>query len=687
MSRPRLIALLLALVALAVYLPVVGHGFISYDDGDYITQNKMVQGGLTLAGIKWAFTAFYSSNWHPLTWLSLMTDCELFGLNAAGSHLVNALFHAANVVLLFALWMRLLNRGPDAIWPSAFIAALFALHPLHVESVAWVAERKDVLSTFFGLLTLLFYAQYVIKDNGRLSYSYWLAVFFFTCGLMSKPMLVTWPFVMLLLDYWPLQRFNLQNLQRLLVEKIPFFLLTAVSSVITYFAQSHGAVKSLAAVPLAYRLENTPVAVMAYLFKTFWPTKMAVIYPMPHSISTAMFVASLVILIVLTAAAWFERKRNPFLMVGWFWFLGTLVPVLGLVKVGDAAMADRYTYIPSIGIFIIVTFGAEKISRNLPLRKLLWAAAIFILVALTVVTERQLQFWRDDESLFGHAVQVTTDNVDAILNYGIALEDSGKPTEAMTQYQHAEQLAPSSYLAYADVGNLLYYTGDTNGALAQFQQAVKLNPDSSTLRNRLGNVLAGLGRFAEATNEFHQAIQLDPTDLSPHLNLGAAFARRNDFAGATNEFSAAMRLNPADPSPLVEWSKALLQQGRGADAVEKLNQAVQLDPNNFQTLTFAARVLAADENPQIRNGTAALALAQKADALTDGTQPLVKDVLAMAYAEAGQFDDAQKAASDAVQLATGAGMKQETIAAMQERLELYLKHQVWRESFQSGGGK
>ena len=684
-------ALLLALVTLAVYLPVVRHGFIIYDDGDYVTQNKMVQGGLTLAGIQWAFTTFHSANWHPLTWLSHMTDCELFGPSAAGPHLINLLLHTANTVLLFALWLQLTRREaqtgnlpppPSGLWPAAFVAALFALHPLHVESVAWVAERKDVLSAFFGLLSLLFYARFAIDDGGRVKLSYWVALLFFACGLMSKPMLVTLPFVMLLLDYWPLERQNVYIPSRLIVEKIPFFLLTAASCVVTYAAQNRGAVKSLAVVPLTYRLENVPVAVAGYLLKLIWPAGLAVIYPMPKAIPAVEFVACAVILLFITVVAWLERKRNPFLPVGWFWFLATLVPVIGLVKVGDAAMADRYMYIPSIGVFVAVAFGAQKIARSISLPKAAWAlAAILILGALAAVTERQLQFWSDDEALFKHAMEVTTDNVDAMINYGVALEYEGKPMEAMTQYRQAEQLAPDSYMAHADLGNLLSYTGDTNGALVEFRQAVQLASNLPALHERLGNLLADMGDFHDATNELYQAMNLTPGDPSPHLDLGIALAARNNLAGATNEFSEAMRLDSMDPAPLVEWSKALLARGHDADAVEKLREALQLDPDDFQTLTFAARVLAADEDPKIRDGKTALTYAQAADALTGGAQPLVQDVLGMAYAENGQFDQAQTAVTSAISVATAAGMKSGTIAAMQGRLELYQKHEPWREAF------
>ena len=722
MSRPRFIGLLLALFTLAVYLPVARHGFILYDDGDYVTENPMVRNGLTLAGIKWAFTTFHSANWHPLTWLSHMADCEWFGLNAAGPHCVNALLHAANTVLVFALWWRLLRTStlagtrwptsrsalPDssqydegAIWPAAFIAALFAAHPLHVESVAWISERKDVLSTFFGLLSLLCYVRYVGSEaespqstvhppSLKLGWTgcpqskptlYALALFFFALGLMSKPMLVTWPFVLLLLDFWPLQRFSDSTLQRLLCEKIPFFALTAALCAVTYVAQSRGAVRSLTAVPLVYRIENVPVALTTYLFKLIWPARLAVIYPMPHAIPAAAFIGCSVLLIIITVAAWQARKRYPFLPVGWFWFLGTLIPVIGLVKVGDAAIADRYMYIPSIGIFMIVAVGAKTIWWRMSWPKhLLPAMAILILATLTFVTERQLQFWRDDEALFGHAARVTTDNVDAILNYGVALENEGKPLEAIAQYRRASQLAPSSWLASTDLADLLYYTGDTNAALEQYRQAVKLQPNSATLHDRLGTVLTGLGEFAEATNEFEQAIQLDASDPASRLHLGTALANQNDWRSATNEFTEAMRLSSGDPSPLVEWARALLHHGRDAEAIDKLHEALQMEPDNFQTLTFAARVLASDKQSEIRNGAEALNLAKRAEALTGGGQPLVEDVLGMALAETGQFDAAQKAAVNAIDLANTAGMKHEIVAAMQRRLGLYERHQPWRET-------
>ena len=363
MSRPRLIALLLALTTLLVYLPVTHFGFLNYDDDDYVTSNHDVQNGLTWAGVKWAFTTFHASNWHPLTWLSHMLDCDLFGLDPGAHHLINVLFHAANVVLLFALLLRL----TDSPWPCAFIAALFAWHPLHVESVAWIAERKDVLSTFFALLSLLSYAKFV-KENCRRSF--WFALIFFTLGLMSKPMLVTLPFVMLLLDYWPLQRIsfpstlNSQFSTIWFLRKWPFLLLTAVSCTVTFFAQRNGAsVVSLKSVSLHYRLENVAVAYAGYLQKIFWPENLAVIYPMPDKISigfTGCRSRRRRSDYHLRRSSGMARRACPYLLFGWLWFLGTLVPVIGIVQVGEQALADRYTYFPLVGIFIAVVSARSR---------------------------------------------------------------------------------------------------------------------------------------------------------------------------------------------------------------------------------------------------------------------------------------------------------------------------------------
>jgi tetratricopeptide (TPR) repeat protein len=623
MTRPRLIALLLALTTLLVYLPVTHYDFVNYDDQDYVTENSVVQNGLTWTGIKWAFTTGHASNWHPVTWLSHMTDCKLFGTNPGGPHLVNVLFHTANTVLLFALLLRLTN----SLWPAAFIAALFAWHPLHVESVAWVAERKDVLSTFFALLTLLSYVKYV-KENSRRSF--WFALILFALGLMSKPMLVTLPFVMLLLDYWPLGRVegcklkiagsqapNLQlaTFNLLTFEKWPFFLLTAISCVATFLAQHHGgAVMALEQFPLNLRLENALISYGRYLLMAVWPVNLAVIYPLPSHLhwmhaAAATFTA---VLLVISWLVWRGGRAHPYLPVGWLWFLGTLVPVIGLVQVGGAALADRYTYFPLIGIFIAVTFGVCDLAKRFQIPKMIPAvAAILILAVCLALTENQLRYWRDSETLFTHALAVTEDNHVAHVDLGVALEQKGEPNEALEQYRAAEKIAPELYHIHSNLGNLLNNLGQPEAALAEYQQAALLNPGLPVLHARLGDLL--------------------------------------------------------------------LKQGRDAEAIAQFNEAVKLDPLNYQTLAHAAYILAAIENPAVRDGKTALILAVKANVLAGGTQPLVFDILGMAFAENGDFTNAQNCAQNALDLANAAKMKK--LESIQQRLELYKNHRPWRESF------
>ena len=381
-THKHLIAMLwlaLAVVTFAVYLPMLGHGFINFDDPDYITNNPHVKAGLTWPGIVWAFQIGYAAYWHPLTWISHMMDCDLYGLNPDGHNLTNMLFHIANTLLLFFL----LSRLTGALWRSFFVAALFAWHPLRVESVAWAAERKDVLSTFFWMLTLIAYARYAqrrSKVEGRESsaeipaldlrpstFDYFLALFFFACGLMSKPMLVTLPFVLLLLDFWPLKRFNGSTVQRLLVEKIPFFALAFADSIVMSIAQKgNPSVWSLTELPMSFRIENVFVSYLRYILKIFWPTNLALIYPYPHHWAAALVIASATVLAAGTALSFWRIKKNRDLAVGWLWVLGTLAPVIGIMQVGIQSMADRFSYLPSIGIFILVVWGADDLLNSQP---------------------------------------------------------------------------------------------------------------------------------------------------------------------------------------------------------------------------------------------------------------------------------------------------------------------------------
>jgi tetratricopeptide (TPR) repeat protein len=542
-----------------------------------------------------------------------------------------------------------------------------------VESVAWISERKDVLSTFFALLTLLAYTRYAkavtsdkwqeTRTNSTLSpvtrhpsRFYWLALFFFALGLMSKPMLVTLPFVMLLLDYWPLRRipdykFRIRDLKRLTLEKWPFFLLAAVSCVITFLVQSQrsgDAVASLELVPLHYRFCNALVSYGLYLLKMVWPVGLAVFYPMSEDLTRLLMAAtaSAVVLVIISSFVWRAGRARAYLPVGWLWFLGTLVPVIGLVQVGGAALADRYTYIPSIGVFIAVTFGVCDLADRFQFPpKAIATAAALILATCLILTENQLRYWHDSETLFAHALAVTKNNHVAHVNLGVALEQKGKLNEALAEYRAAEQLAPELYHIHNNLGNLLDNLGHPNKALTEYRWAVLLNPSLPSLHNGAGTVLAELGRFDEAMSQFKEAARLDPTYPWAHLEIG----------------------------------KLRLKQGRDAEAIDAFREALRIDPNNFQILAYTAHVLAANENPQIRDGQTALVLAVKAKVLTGDAQPYVLDALGMACAETGDFTNAQEVTQRAIDLATAAKMKK--LEPLQQRLQLYKNHQPWRESF------
>jgi len=689
MSRSRFIGLLLALLTLLVYLPAARHGFSIFDDDDYVTGNRIVQNGLTRTGVIWAFTTRHSSNWHPVTWLSHMTDCELFGLNPGAHHVVNVLLHALNAALLFALLFRLTS----ALGPAAFVAGLFAWHPLHVESVAWIAERKDVLSTAFALLSLLAYTRFAQKqpnlaaptpDPQPATRYYVLALACFTLGLMAKPMLVTLPFVMLLLDYWPLQRFNRFVLPRRVLEKWPFFLLAAVSCVVTCLAQHKGGmVVSLEEMPPTYRLENVVLAYLRYLFKIIWPVHLAIFYPLPRTISPLSVIGAGVILIAISIAVWRGRQRAPYGLVGWLWFLGTLVPVIGLVQVGQAAMSDRYTYFPSIGLFVAVAFALRD--ETCPFRfpsRALTTAAVLILAAGVLLTENQLRYWRDDEALFSHAVKVTRDNEPARLCLGQVYEMQGRPAEAMAEYRIALDLNPWRVKTYNSFAMLLARTGSTNEALAEIRKALRRFPADAPSHDSLANLLADSGCTNEALEEWREAVRLDPKTAAFHDNLGTWLVELGRYDEAMNQYAEAARGDPTDWRAPYLTGKALLKQGRDAEAIPYFHRALQTDPDNLRVLIFLARVLAADENPEVRDGRAALNLAARANGLTGDVQPAMLDVLAMACAESGSFDDAQKTAQRALELTRASGRTND-VDMVQRRLQLYRNHQPWRESFRA----
>ena len=655
MSRPRIIALLLALATFTVYLPATRFEFTNYDDNDYVTANPNVQAGLTWAGVKWAFTTGHAGNWHPVTWLSHMTDVTLFGMNPGAHHFVNVLFHAANAALLFVLLFRLTKK----LWPCALIAALFAWHPLRVESVAWVAERKDVLSTFFALLTLLSYAKAVMSDEcsvkgGRphaslLTRHYFLALFFFALGLMAKPMLVTLPCVLLLLDFWPLQRFPLSAFRfPLLLEKLPFFALAVASCVITFIVQHSGqAVATLEQIPISYRLENAPVAAARYLLKMFCPVNLAVIYPL-NRIATSEFIFAAVALLLISLLAWRGRNVRPYFLMGWLWFLGTLVPVIGIVQVGSASMADRYTYFPGIGILIAVVFAlAAAVEKNSFLKLISPSLAALVLVTSVSLTEMQLQHWRNSEALFRHAAAVTWNNDVAHIDLGTALEVQGRTDEALAEYRAAARINPDRTQVHFNLGLICRKLERHAEALAEFREAARLEPAAANARSAAGGELAALGKYDEALKELAAATQLDPHYAIPHL----------------------------------ETAKVFFAQGRDAEAVDELRAALRCEPNNFEILSATAHYLAANENADARDGRNAIVLALKANELSGRNQPGVFDILGMALAESGDFTNAVTCAQNALDLANLAKMKK--LEPLQRRVELYKQNQPWRESFRA----
>jgi protein O-mannosyl-transferase len=542
---PWLLAVLLGLVTAVLYWPATRHDFVNYDDPVYVTANAHVQAGLTWENVKWAFTNPVNANWHPLTVLSHMLDCQIFGLRPWGHHLTSVLLHALNTALVF-LFLRSLT---GAVWRSVLVAALFGWHPAHVESVAWVAERKDVLSACFGLLALMFYAGHArrcLVPNSKSKVCYGLALCFLACGLMSKPMLVTWPFVMLLLDYWPLERWKPGNRWQLVREKIPFFALVVATSVVTYLVQKHsGAVETQESLPIGARCGNALISYCRYLEKLFWPVKLAVFYPHPGEWPLVQVVLAGSFLTGLSALFWWQRRRYPFLLAGWLWFLGTLVPVIGLVQVGDQALADRYTYIPSLGLFILVTWGAYELTRPWHYQMAgLSVAGGAVLVLCLALTRQQLEYWQDSEALFGHALAVTENNPLLRGNLGAALLNKGKTDEAIIQLQEAIRLKPDFAGAHNNLGNALLHQGRVDEAISEFREAVRYKPDYAEFHDNLGAALGTKGQFDEAIAQFQEAIRLRPDFAKAHNNLGLSFAYEHRLDEAIGEFQEAIHLKP-----------------------------------------------------------------------------------------------------------------------------------------------
>ena len=529
-SRPSpiLVAAGLAILTLLTFGHVLGNGFVNYDDPIYVTANAYIRTPFGPSSVRRAFASTDALNWHPLTWMSLQLDYRLFGLRPWGYHLTNLMLHLGSTLVLFGA----LYAMTGAIWRSALVAALFAIHPLHVESVAWVAERKDVLSGFFWMLTMATYAGYVRAPSWS---RYLLVVMSFGLGLMAKPMVVSLPFVLLLLDYWPLQRIaTRRSAAWLVMEKAPLFALAAGASVLTWHAQqSGGAIESLDSFPFSVRVENALVSYARYVGMTFWPRGLAVFYPHPgESLSLGLAVMAGVVLLAITAATLLLRRRAPYLLVGWLWFLGTLVPVIGLVQVGQQALADRYTYIPLIGVFLAFAWGLGDIVGRWPnWRSYLVVGTGAALAALAVCSWLQVRHWKSSTALWEHALVVAADNATARNNLGLALleenNSAAQAAEAEIHLRAAVELRPNHVRAYTNLGKALARQEKNDEAIVWYQRAISIEPDLPETRNNLGIVLAKCGRLDEAIEQLKEAVRLAPNFEEARHNLEFALGAKS----------------------------------------------------------------------------------------------------------------------------------------------------------------
>jgi Flp pilus assembly protein TadD len=546
-DRDIWIYIALVLVTFGVYAQAGRFDFVNYDDPEYVRNPHTLQ-GLTLAGVEWAFTSGDAANWFPLTRLSHMLDVQWFGLEAGMHHLMNVLFHSLAALFLFAF----LVRATKLRWPSAFVAFVFALHPLHVESVAWVAERKDVLNAFFWFLTLWCYVRYT-EQPGRGRYLILLGAF--CLGLLTKPMILTLPFVLLLLDFWPLKR------RLALLEKLPLFAIAAAGAVGTYLVQeSSRAVKTLSVFPVGMRVENAVVSYGIYIEKTFWPECLAVFYPYPASIPAWELALSGAVLVSLSLVVIAFRRMCPYLPVGWFWFIGTLVPVIGFVQVGAQARADRYMYVPMVGLLIMLAWGAVDVVTLWPgMKTAVLGLAAAMCLGCAISTSVQLSYWRDSESLFAHALSVTKRNYVAEHNYGLAVSTApGRLAEAIEHYQNALAIRPDSVEARSDFGSGLAQMGLFNDAIAQYQTALRMAPDCSICRTNLelarkqmaehalheGVAFQKMGRTEEAIAQFEAALKAEPSYAEAQNDLGVALGSLGQTEEAIEHFSAALQLQP-----------------------------------------------------------------------------------------------------------------------------------------------
>ena len=581
----------------------VGHfDFVGYDDELYITKNLLVQKGVSLEGLKWAFTTFHAANWHPVTWLSHMLDCELFGLDPSGHHWTNVVFHIANTLLLFIILFKMTG----ALWKSAIVAALFALHPLHVESVAWVSERKDVLSTLMFLLSLAVYYRYAKNLSFK---TYMLLIMCFSLGLMAKPMLVTLPFVLLLLDIWPLNRFKYTNsyvlqsdntskdgfrgIYWIILEKIPLFIPVLVSCTLTFFAQkSAGAVLTIESLTIKYRIANALVSYVNYVIKMIWPIKLTIFYPHPRYTLSAwqIFGASL---LITSACLWAIRvaKKYPYIAVGLFWYLGTLVPVIGLIQVGEQAMADRYTYIPLIGLFIIVVWGASDLLKKWYYQRLFFYVFVpVMLIALSWTTFFQLRYWKNGITLFEHAVEINKNSSMAHNNLATAL-GSTNLDRAVYHYKEALKINPADGFSLYNLGTILIQKKDYNGAVLYLSKLLKLNPRHIDARNNLANVLFIQSKSDEALSQYRKILQIDPNNADAHYNIAYVLSSQKKYNEAVLYYNETLKIEPEYLKAHYSLGNIYFKQGKTTEAFMHYAEVIKIKPDYVQAYNKLGLIL------------------------------------------------------------------------------------------------
>jgi protein O-mannosyl-transferase len=658
-ERRKVAALCLVLAAMtfAVFGQTLHHEFVTFDDGDYVYDNPVVAQGLTLKGIVWAFS-FHSANWHPLTWLSHELDCQIYGLHPGGHHLTNVLLQTATVILLFLV----LRQMTGALWRSAFVAAVFAIHPLRVESVAWVAERKDVLSGVFFILTIWAYVRYAEEfkvQGSKFKVFYGLCLVFFILGLMSKPMLVTLPLVLLLLDFWPLQR--TEPARSLVMEKLPLLALSAAACVATLAAQ-HQAIQSSGSHSLPNRLGQALVSCVVYLGQMVYPARLAVFYPFPKNGLPAWEVALAGLLLAcLSAVAWAGRRSRPWLLVGWVWYLVMLLPVSGVIQTGPQANADRYTYLPQIGLYVALTWLAAEWPVS---RAVLGGLMAGALAALMVCAGRQTAYWQNSETLWSHTLACTTDNEMARNALGFVFFKQGKLEEAITQYQEALRINPNSAEARSSLGSVLFKMGKVDESIIQYQSALRSRPDFAEAHLNLGSALDQEGRWDEAIVQFQEALRIKPDYAEAHLNLGATLAKIGQLDEAIVQFQDALKIKPDYTEAHLNLGTAFDQKGHADEAMAHFQEALKISPASAEAHLNLGVTLA-------KKGQVDAAIAQFQEALKISPDNLNAHInLGTALANKSRVDEAIVHFQKALELARAAG-QQDLAARLNSLLQNY----------------